>query len=80
MMWDVIIHYFNTMPDYVGLYMCGDEPSWCQQVWDEANSVLAFKIVNRPGVSKGGKIVMVTDLDSFLPIVYEHQNNIHNQP
>ena len=47
--------------------MCRDEDSWSRQLWGEVNSGIMSKIMNKPGVSKGGQIVMVTDVDFFFP-------------
>ena len=51
------------MSKRAGLDMCIDGNYWGHQGWGEANSGLTFKITNNIGVNKGGKIVMVTDVD-----------------
>ena len=80
MIWDVIIHNINDMSYHVGLDMCGDETSWGCQGWVESNSVPTFKISNKPGGIKGGKIVMVTDVDCVLPRSYVNYHRINNHP
>ena len=41
---------------------------WDHQGWGEANSGFKFEITNKPGLIKGGKIVMVTDVNYVFPI------------
>ena len=38
---------------------------------------VVFKIMNKPGVSKGGQIVLVTDVDRIRPRAYLHRHNLH---
>ena len=60
--------------------MCGYKTSWGHKGWGEANSGLMFKILNRPGVRKGGHIVMVTDVYHVLPRAYMHRDKVQNHP
>ena len=36
--------------------------------------------MNKPVVEKGGKMVMVTDVDHFSAIAYVHLNQMQNYP
>ena len=70
MIWDVITYNINDTLNMIGLDMCGYETSWGHQGWGDINSELTFKIMNNTGLSKGGQIVMVTDVDYVLPRSY----------
>ena len=51
---------------YIKLWGVGhvrDKTSWVHQGLGEAKIGLTLKIMNKPGLSKVGKIVVVTDLD-----------------
>ena len=80
MIWDVIIQNINYSSKMGGLDMCGDETSCYHQVWGDANSGPTFNIINKYGVTKGGKIVLVTDVDRLFPRAHVHQNKVHTQP
>ena len=54
------------------------ENYWGRQGWAEANSGIMFEIMNKNGMSKVGKIVMVTYVGNVFPRAYAQQNNTHN--
>ena len=78
MIWDVIIHNVNAMSNRVGLEIFGDETSWIHQEQVKYKSVLSFKIINKNGVLKGGKIVLVANADHVQTITYVHWHMVNN--
>ena len=38
------------------------------------------RIMRNPGVSKGGQIVMVSDVNRMRPRAYLHQHKLHEKP
>ena len=80
MIWDVTIHNINDISNNEGLDICIDENYWGHQVWGEDNIGPRFKTTKKPGVGEVGQIVMVNDMDLFLPREYVYCLRIQNHP
>ena len=80
MIWDFIIHNVNAMSNRGWLNMCGYKTYWVHQGWGETNIGITFNIMKNTGVSKGGKILLVTDADHVLPRAYMYWNKMHTHP
>jgi hypothetical protein len=46
--------------------LCGDETTWGHGCFGEAGSGLVGRIMGKPGILKGGQIVMISDITEFL--------------
>jgi uncharacterized membrane protein len=61
--------------------MCGDETSWGHQGFGEAGSGVVGQILGKPGISKGGQTVIISDVDRIRPRAYIHwQHKMHKYP
>ena len=67
------MHNVNSITKYTFLDITGDETRWVHQGWVEAQSGLVRKIINKPGVCKGGQVVLVYDVDRIRPHSNVHQ-------
>ena len=63
--YDVIINNLNSIIKYADLDLCGNETTWGHGGFAEAGTGLVGRIMGKPGVTKGGQIVMVTDVSRF---------------
>ena len=70
----------NALTKKAGLDLCGDESTWGHEGFGEAGSGLTGRIVGKPGVTKGGQIVMLSDVDRIRPRVYLHRHKLHPHP
>jgi len=61
--WDVLCHNTNVLTKDACLDLCGDETSWMFAGWAEKESVIIKRELEKPRGSKGGRTVIVTDVD-----------------
>ena len=54
--------------------LAGDETSWGQQEWEEPQSGLVRIILNKPGLCKVGKVVLVSGVDRIWLCTYFRQH------
>ena len=71
---------FNCISRYVDSDQCGDETTWGNGVYVEAGSGLVGNIMVNPIVSKGGQIVLISDVNRMLPRLYMHWHKLHEKP
>eukprot|EP00957_Ditylum_brightwellii_P170011 12940326-Ditylum_brightwellii.AAC.1 len=57
-----------------------DETSWGHQGWGKPKSGLVKRILNKPGVSKEGQIVLICDQDWIHPHAYVYSHKIWDRP
>ena len=50
-----------------------NEKIWGHKGWGEPQSSPAKRITNKPGVCKGGYVVLVSDVDRIWPHTYVHK-------
>ena len=62
-LYKTIVHNVNAITKSCGLDMCGDETSWGHQGFGEAGSGVLGQILGKPGISKGGQTVIISDVD-----------------
>lgn len=60
------------------LDQCGDETSWPHSGHGEAKSGLTGPTNGKPGVSRGGQVVMVSDREHFRPRAFLHRHKLHD--
>ena len=61
-MWRCLIYNINFLPKHVELDICGDETCWATASYGEAGAGLTFQMTNKPGITKGGHPVLVSDI------------------
>ena len=77
--YQTIVHNVNALTLFCGLDLCGDESTFGFNGWGEAGSGLLGLIANKPGVTRGGQIVMVSDVDRIRPRAYIHRHRLHER-
>jgi hypothetical protein len=80
MLYDVLIENLNAITEEAELDLCGDETTWGHGGFGEAGSGLIGRILNKPGVTKGGQIVMISDVHRIRPRAFMHRHKLHTKP
>ena len=68
----VIVHNINQLSKSAELDITGDETSWATASPGEAGAGVTGIIMGKPGVSKGGQTVIVSDSRRIRPRAYMH--------
>ena len=58
----VLFHNVNALTKYAELDLTGDETTWGHGGYGEAGSGLTGRIRDKPGKTKGGQIVIASDV------------------
>jgi len=77
--YSVIIDNVNNLTLFAGLDLCLDETTFAFNGWGESGSGLLAIIVGKPGVTRGGQIVIVLDVDRIRPRGYVHRHKLHQK-
>ena len=80
LIYKVIVNNVNNITKHASLDLCGDETTWGHAGYGEAGSGITGRIMNKPGISKGGQIVVVTDSNRIRPRAYRHRHKLHKMP
>jgi hypothetical protein len=80
MLYDTLIHNINQMTEFAESDQCGDETTWPHGGFGEAGSGLMGRIMGKPGVTKGGQIVVISDVHRMRPRAYIHRHKLHTKP
>ena len=72
--WATIVHNINAITKEAELDLCGDESSYATASFGEKGLGIVGRIQNKPGVSKGGQIVLVSDVHRICPRAYIHRH------
>ena len=78
--YEVPIYNVNWFTKTAGLDLCGDESTWGFGGFGERGTGLVGLILGKPGVSKGGQVVLVSDVDRLRPRAYVHRHKVHEKP
>ena len=70
MLYRVLFANVNAVSKFLEMDLCGDKTTWGHQGYGEAGSGLMGRIVGKPGITKGGQIVMVSDVHWIRPRAY----------
>ena len=73
----VLVHNVGAMTLVAESDQCIDETTWAHNGFGEAQSGLVKLVLNKPGVTKGGQVVMSTDVHRFRPRAYVHRHSCH---
>ena len=79
MIFDVQIFNVNQMTQEADLDLCGDETTWAHMGFGESGTGLLGRILNKPGVTKGGQTVIVCDVHRNRPRAFLHRHKCHAQ-
>jgi hypothetical protein len=80
-LYDVLISNLNAITKYAKADQCGDETPWGYGGYGEAGSGLAGRIMGKPGITRGGQIVVISeDVSRCRPRAYVHQCKLLKQP
>ena len=74
MIYDVIIKNTIAITKKGGLDLTGDETSWGHQGYGEKGGGNLFRVVGKPGISKGGQTVIVSATNRIRPYWYQHRH------
>jgi hypothetical protein len=80
MLWEALFANVNAITKHAELDLCGDETTWGHGGFGEAGSGLVGRIMGKPGISKGGQIVMISDVNRIRPRAYVHRHKLHTKP
>ena len=77
MLWNVMVHNVNAITKDAELDLCGDETTYATGLYGEKGSGIVGRVVGKPGVSKGGQIVMISDVHRVQPRAYVHCHKLN---
>jgi hypothetical protein len=72
-----IVSNINELSYSSDLDLCGDETTWAHNGFGEAGTGLLARVMGKPGVTKGGQIVLVSDAYRNRPRAYLHRHKCH---
>ncbi|KAL3936788.1 MAG: hypothetical protein SGARI_002405 [Bacillariaceae sp.] len=75
--YDVICHNVNALTLIAGLDLCGDETTFAFNGWGETGTGLFVLVTGKPGVTRGGQMVIIIDVDRIRPRVYMHRHKMN---
>jgi hypothetical protein len=74
---NTIISNVNAITKYACQDLCGDETTYAHEGYGEKDTALVKRILNKPGVTRGGQVVLVCDVDRIRPRAYLHRHKCH---
>ena len=72
-----IIYNLNAVTKSADLDLCGDETTFAHNGYGEPNSGILSRIIGKPGVTRGGQIVLLADVSRNRPRAYTHRHKVH---
>ena len=75
-----IVENMNAITRRADLDLCGDETTYATQAYGEAGTNLVSRRVGKPGVTKGGQIVLLCDTHRKFPQAFMHRHNLNPRP
>jgi hypothetical protein len=74
-----IIDNLNSLTGRAELDLCGNETTYGHMGCGELGSGLVARIMGKPGISKGGQIVLVSDASRNRPRIYMHRHKCYEK-
>ena len=74
---ETICHNVNALTLFAGLDLSGDETSFPFNGWGEMLAGLFGYVKGKPGMSRGGQTILVSDCDRIRPRAYCHRHRLH---
>ena len=78
LVYKAIVNNCNALTKYAELDLCIDEMTWKFMGYGEGGVV--YRIVGKPGVTKGGQVAFAVDRSRCRPRAYIHRHKWHNRP
>eukprot|EP00957_Ditylum_brightwellii_P103981 7922571-Ditylum_brightwellii.AAC.1 len=78
--YDAICHHVNALICIADLDLCRDETTFGHNGYEEAGSDIVGQVRDKPGDTKGGHIILISDVSRVKPHVYLHCHNLHKFP
>lgn len=75
--YETIVHNMRELTAKGSLDLCGDESSWAHQGFGEPGAGIVSRIFNKPGITKGGQVVLLVDAYRARPYAYAHRHKCH---
>ena len=60
--------------------LCDDETIYSIAFYGKAGTGVIGRVKNKPGVTKGGQTVLLSDVNSTTPCEYMHRHKMHRNP
>lgn len=79
MIFDTIISNVNALTHRACLDLGGDETSIAHGGYGEKGTGILSRVLNKPGLTKGMQIVLVSDIDWIRPRAYMHRHKVHEK-
>ena len=80
LLYRTLVHNVNRISWYADSDQCSDETTWGYGGYGEAGSGLLGSIMVKPGVSKGGQLVIISDVNRMWPRAYMYRHKLHKNP
>ena len=80
MLYDTFIYNMNQIAEFAESDQCGNKTTWPHGGYGEAGSGLMGRIMGKPGVTKGGQIVLISDVHRMRLRAYIHRHKLHPKP
>ena len=74
MIFNVIINNTIALTKHAELDLTGDETSWPHQGFGEKGAKNLYRVVGKPGISKGGQIAILSATNWIHPYWYQHHH------
>jgi len=78
LIYDVLVTNVNAITGKAALDLAGDETTYAHEGYGEPLTSLVSRIMGKPGVTRGGQIVLVSDIDWIRPRAYLHRHKCHD--
>jgi hypothetical protein len=75
LIWEVIVLNTNYLTEWASTKLTGDETSWAFGGFGEAKSGIVKRVFGKPGVSKGGQTVIISDSKWVRVRAYLHRHD-----
>jgi hypothetical protein len=79
LIYDVMISNLNAVTKYAEADQCGDETTWGHGGYGKAGSGLAGRIMGKLGITRGGQVIVVSDVSRCRPRAYVHRHKLHER-
>jgi hypothetical protein len=79
-LYKVLVHNTNAITKYACTDQCCDETSFPFGGFGESGSSLIARIMGKPGLSKGGQIVLSADVGRNRVRAYTHRHKVYQHP
>lgn len=79
MIYNVLVYNTNALTKHSELDVTGDETTWEFMGYGDPGSGIMSHVIGKPGVSKGGQTVIISDPHRIRPCAYVHRHKFHGK-